>query len=277
MENGRRAFLARSFVAGLAFLPLLGCGASTEAASTPTRHERVAVIGASASAGFGLEAEADREVTLAEVLKACAPDALGEVLDASDLSLFLKPKERLARKIDEVVEFAPDLVVGVDAMFWFAYGPIADGERVERLREGLGMLDDLLARTGATLLLGDVPDVRDASPFMMPPGYRPSDAALAQLQQELHAYCDAHEDVVLVPLAEFTERVRRGESVTLFGTTVPPRPITAWQQNDRLHPTLEGTVAIALIALQQLERTAPLRDAVRSDPVAIAAELRAAR
>ena len=89
----------------------------------PSLFERVAVIGASASAGFGLE------VRLGGVVEAALGERVVEVLDAGDSFFFTSPVSRGQAAVDKALAFEPTLVPAPDFPFWFAYGARPDGAR----------------------------------------------------------------------------------------------------------------------------------------------------
>jgi hypothetical protein len=251
-----------------------GGGSGEAQAAAPRVFASAAVVGASASGGFGLVGEADREVKLADLLAAAAPGTFTALHDTSSVMFFMAPERRLDEALAQIEPLAPEIVVGVDALFWFAYGPRADGERVAFLQRGMATFEAFLDRTGAELLIGDFPDVRDASRMFMPDAYEPSDATLATLQAEVAAWAQRRDDVELVSLSTFVESMRSGTPVHMFGATFDTSDRARWMQNDGLHPTLEGTAALALMVLDVLGRSNTLAGLV-TDPAEVARRVRA--
>ncbi|QDU86338.1 hypothetical protein Pla163_34890 [Planctomycetes bacterium Pla163] len=238
------------------------------------RYERLATVGASASGGFGLRSEVGRDVALADLIRAAAPDSFGEVRDLADAMFFLMPDQNLDEALAELRDYEPDVIVGADLLFWFGYGGKSMELRLPHVRQALARLDTLLEESDAILLLGDFPDVRDATPLMMPKRYEPDDETLAALNAEVRGWIEARPRAHLVPLAAFLDDLKAGRSIELRGETVDTSDATVWLQGDRLHPTLAGTAALALMTLQTLERTAPLEGTVRWDPIAVADRVR---
>ena len=225
------------------------------------RIERVAVIGASASAGFGLGKEAEGDVGLADVLTTAAPDLFGEMLDLTDEFFFQNPDGNLEEALADLRAFDPDVIVGVDVQFWFGYGAKSMHLRVTHLEQCLAALEEAAEELDARVLVGDFPDVRDASFFFMPPRYEPDDATLAELNATVRAWCDARERFDLVPMGAFLDRLKAGEPIELRGRSFDTSGRGVWLQQDRLHPTLFGTAALGLLALDVLERPARRRAA----------------
>ena len=245
----------------------------------PFRIDRVAVVGASASAGFGLGKEVDGGASLADLLERAAPEAFGEVLDLADPFFFQNPDRSLERALVSVRTFAPDLIVGVDVQFWFGYGAKSMDLRVRHLRQCLTALEGVAEELDARVLVGDFPDVRDASFLFMPPDYEPDDATLAELNAVVRAWCEEHARFDLVPMGGFVDHLQAGEPIELRGRSFDTSDQAVWLQQDRLHPTLFGTAALALLALDVLERESGLVGPnatleVEWEPAAVADALR---
>lgn len=234
------------------------------------QFERIAVVGASASAGFGLKREVGRDTALADLLVAAAPEVFDDVLDLGDAFFFVDPDGNLATALEKLRVFRPEVVVGSDVQFWFGYGAKPMSERVPHLLECLTTLESFAVEMDAIVLVGDFPDVRDASFLMMPPHYEPDDATLAELNATVHAWCDEHERFVLVPMAGFVDQIKAGEPIELRGGSFDTEDSGTWLQRDGLHPTLFGTAALALLSLEALARVEPFEGAVTWNPHAVA-------
>ena len=128
-------------------------GAFAQDASVPgdqSRQEnpirRVAIIGASATAGFGVvveqaEPESDEFAkTMMDMqdLYMAADDPTDLVyLDLSSHMFFRRPVTYGTSTVDRVLSWEPDLVLGVDYLFWFVYGTMPEESRLEFLEKGL--------------------------------------------------------------------------------------------------------------------------------------------
>lgn len=222
------------------------------------RIERAAVIGASASAGFGLAKEVAGGADITDLFLAAAPDLFGELRDLSDEFFFQNPGGYLDDAVETLRSYDPDLIIGVDVQFWFGYGQKSMDLRVTHLEQCLAALKELADDVEAQVLIGDFPDVRDASFIFMPPIYEPDDATLAELNETVRAWCEAQERFDLVPMGAFVDRLKAGEPIELRGRSFDTSDQDVWLQQDRLHPTLFGTAALALLALDVLERSADL-------------------
>ena len=123
-----------------------------DVAATARKSVRVAVIGASASAGFGCvyrEQRADGDYAasfrLIDMVKLACPEMQLVTTDVSSGFFFLKPVANGAQAAKRAQEFKPDCVVALDFLFWYLYGDdSADGtalkaedDRLAKLERGL--------------------------------------------------------------------------------------------------------------------------------------------
>lgn len=207
----------------------------------------VAVIGASASAGFGLEARPLTEhPDLGHFLSAAiqVPDA--ELTNHSSDLFFLSPVESAERQLSAG---EGELWVALDFLFWFAYGPHTDAERVELFERGL----ELLELIEEPLLVGDLPHMVNADQSMLAPLWIPKREILDQLNQRLLAWAAESPTRLVVPLAKWAERQREpGLDLALRGLEWSAADKGRLLQADGLHPSREGTAALALLALDRL-------------------------
>lgn len=216
---------------------------------------RVAVLGASVSAGFNLVTEFDAAIDLGDVLACVLPEGTPPVVTAASTGLFLDPLGRGSALVEELVQADPSLVVAVDFPFWFGYGhlPGGDAARLERLEAGL----DLLGRLRCPLVVGDFPDVSRAlegqGPFgpMIHASQVPDEATRAALNQRLTAWAEERGDVVVLPLGEGLDAFAEGHTIEVRGNRFGAPPLSRWLQPDLLHPTVEGTIAVAVQALDR--------------------------
>jgi hypothetical protein len=218
----------------------------------PHPLQRVCVLGASMTHGL------DFDTGLAEVLEATLVREHDPVLSDANLLFFMDPvgsaEDQLvfARKNDAT------LIVGVDFLFWFAYGSRNakderirdDSERFARLDQGLA----LLAEIDVPLVLGDFPDMSDSIGRQLHRMQVPEPETLKRLNARLAAWAKEREQVILIPLASAIDRLRAGEQVTLGRQTWPAGSADLLLSDDRLHPTIEGTIAIANAVVDALVR-----------------------
>jgi hypothetical protein len=265
--------------------PLAGRLAAQEAAR-PALLERVVVLGASGSAGFGVAG------SMADALRATFVDEPGAVRDESSSLFFLDPLANGANSVERARAADPTLVVAADFLFWFAYGlvnaegkPLAsDEERPALFEKGLALLADF----GCPVVVGDLPDCSRAIGTMLLEAQVPAPATLAALNARLAEWAKGRPKVVVLPLAESVERLFAAASANsetepaeleLGGWTYPAREAAALLfQPDELHPTLDGLALIAHHAARGLlERGLVEPEAVRLERDAVLERLRQRR
>ena len=228
--------------------------------------ERVAVIGASLSAGFELEAEAGGALDLAGVLECALTAPHAPVASAADIFFFLQPGETGARLARKAAETNPTLVVALDFLFWFA-AAAADAERPARLEAGLRLLEGF----ACPVIVGDLPDMSEAVGRVLSPRQVPAPAVLAELNGRIRAWARGRAAVV-VPLSEMIAKMRAGEEVRAGSRVYSGAEARKLLQGDRLHPTVEGLACAAVAALEAFSGAG--RGAYLDDPKVVAAKAR---
>lgn len=246
-------------------LGLFGCASVTgtvppEPAPAPAPPLRVAVIGASLSGGFGLRGELEADFDLARTLELALGQPAGEVRSLAN-NLFFQDAEGLGPgQVARARELEPTLVVGLDFLFWYAYGYRQGCEaRRASFEQGLALLEEL----DCPLLVGDL---LDATPALAGgtafrggrPVIRraqiPSAECLAQLNGRLREWAGAREDVHVFPLANFYAEAHAAGDFSLRGNGYDAGRKRSLMQDDLLHSTYRGTAAIGLSALDLLVR-----------------------
>lgn len=242
---------------------------------------KITVLGASLSKGMALGKEAARmggaalvagfpehrksSIGLGELV---AKVAKAKVTDHSDLYLFSQPRVRAAQQVQAAVAEQPELVIAIDLVFWFGYWPDTqalgkadsgnellqgygkvDAEiekairSLEKQEAGFALVDELLAKTKATIVLADYPDMFGANPMMLSPRHIPLRRTLDELDRRLHEFVAKRPRVVLFGLADYVKRAKLGK-VELPGGG--GRMVTSESaiQADNLHPTRLGTALV---------------------------------
>jgi hypothetical protein len=230
------------------------------------RIQRIGVIGASLSAGFG------DGVALHRMLDAAllAPHA---IVDASSSGLFLDTMTIAEIEIGVMRLRGVRVVVAVDFLFWFAYGDKPEAARDADLERGLQMLDQL----EVPMLVGDLPDVHGASPKMISPRQIPDRARLDAFNARIAAWAKARPRVHLLPMAAWTDALKDGVPASIENVTIGPGdPLLQW---DGLHPTARGQAVLVLLVLERLRAWLPGLEAgdVAADPAAVLARFRSAQ
>jgi len=216
--------------------------------------ERVAVIGASVSAGYGLGLDAHKKpLNLTRVIESGLLAEHASVIDASSELTFLDPRRSTKSALKALEAGDPTLVVALDYLFWFGYGAAWGGEdkRLAALELGLQSLEGLQC----PILLGDFPDMRSALKAkkpILPAVAVPEPATLEKLNERLATWAKEHPNVILVPLSKLMGALLAGEQMRVGPNLWEKGSISALLQPDGLHPTLEGTTGIWLFAVEHL-------------------------
>lgn len=236
------------------------------AAPDPARVlDRVVAIGASATAGFGVVA-ADRSRPELGSFPVPLAAAIGGAFEPSPAAVdlgsgffFLEPSTVGGRAVAKAIEAKPTCVVAVDFLFWFLYGGddgnggrlASEAARLDKLELGLALLDRI--PTEIPLVLGDLPDMREAVGKILSPSQVPAPETLAKANERVLAWIAKRPNAFRFRLADTTSRLARGEPVLVAGVKVEPRPNAALLQPDRLHPSFRGTVTLGLQVAETLE------------------------
>jgi hypothetical protein len=240
----------------------LPASTSTTSAGSVAGLARIAVLGASVSDGFGLDDEIGARTVFADVVDASLKTAHESVYNKASAFFFSDPAGTARDAVEAAKKKDPTLVVGIDYLFWFGYGRVpAESDRLARFEKGLASLESFTC----PVLVGDLPDMSPAlegeSPLTHRPMLRreqvPTPESLKKLNERLAAWSTEHANVVVVPLAEMLARVRAHDEIALRGNVWPKDAAPRLLQKDLLHPTLEGAIAVWLVAGDCLVRARP--------------------
>ncbi len=209
--------------------------------------ERVVVIGASMSAGFALDVEVGRAVSLSDVLDRMLIAPHAPVANFSNLYFFMQPGTIGSEMAAKAAAARPTLVTALDFLFWYGYGFVRDEEeRLGRLEEGLRTLEAFQCR----VIVGDLPDMSESIGKMLAAGQVPSPPMRARLNRRI-AQWTQERGATVVPLSEIVEKLRSGGEIRAGTRTYAGADSQALLQGDRLHPTLEGLACVAILALDR--------------------------
>ncbi|MDZ4772575.1 MAG: hypothetical protein SGI72_05515 [Planctomycetota bacterium] len=222
-----------------------------------TATNRIAVVGASLSAGFRLDGNTDpfavSKIDLAKIVEASLTAKHEELSNQASAAFFMDPQGSAQRGFEAIAEYKPTLVVALDYLFWFGYGIKKEEQRVPAVERALAAL----SKIECPILLGDLPDMALASRTpdpvfgrpMLQKAMLPSVETLVLLNAKITEFAKAHPNVVVVPLAELTAKLQSDAEISLRGNTYPKGSIDMLMQGDRLHTTLEGTCAVWVVAV----------------------------
>jgi hypothetical protein len=239
---------------------------------------RITTIGASATAGFGVNYwrfEGERKVrdstNLAKILRAATNDRV-VVSNLGTGQFFMNPEGLGTMLVERVLRKPPDLVVAIDFLFWFTYGTVGPGarpmrthdERLAMLEHGLALLDRLVA-DGVPLVVGDIPDMSKAGGGILLQSQVPDEETRLAANRRIAAWRADRPDVRFVSLDRLHHLLQGAEPIEIAGTRVPDSDRPFLLQRDRLHPTVGGLAIIAADLLTTLAEDALTGVVIRDD------------
>lgn len=246
----------------LALLPLL-CGALSAQSPAPLDppdppRAPIAVLGASMSGGFDLVRTYRAQIDLSHIVRASLLGADVEVTSFANVFLFTDPVTLGAQQASKAREMAPGLVLALDFPFWFGYGGGMDEEgRLALLERGLALLEGF----DVPVVVGDFPDMRAATQVasaygfpMLRAGQVPTPQGLERLNARLREWAGAKPSRVLIGLDAFHRALARGERIEVRGNAWQGEDLPRLLLEDQLHPSVEGNIALVLVALDALVR-----------------------
>lgn len=253
-----RRHLLQSFLLALTLLApaIPGQQAQTQTAAKSVAAQdpiyfRLAVIGASGSAGFNTQYEVEEDVPLAEFLSHGLRLPHEEPLNFSSSFFFLNPKPSGESQVKSAKAVRPTAVVALDFLFWYAYGTKKNPQqRFEDLEEGMSLLGSFRCPVFVTTL----PDMTPAIGTMLSRSQVPKPENLAKLNQRLLEWVDDFDHVHLVPMTQFLDDLRAGKAVATKHFAWPKNSESRLLQRDHLHPTVEGMGALSLLVLEALDQ-----------------------
>ena len=238
-----------------------GSGADSARTTPEETIRRVAIVGASVSAGFGVVVEVRQEeepghakgmIAMKDVLMAADGEAEVTYLDLSSHLFFSRPREFARSAVERTLAWKPDLVLAVDFLFWFAYGYRAEDSRLDSLRTGLALLDELAA-TGVPMVIGELPDLEGIRSFVITEGQIPDGTTIREANRIINAWASERGNVGVVPIAGLSESLRQSGELVVgdyeWNRQGTKRDLIA---ADQLHPTFDGLVCL----VQAMEVTA---------------------
>ena len=239
------------------------------AASTPEKSEaktgleRVVVVGASLSDGVGLaeKTEVGARTTLADVVDAAVLVEHKAPASLASSWMFMNTTADGIQQIAGARDKNPTLLVAIDFLFWYGYGTRAETSRLGFLEKGLKELDTF----ACPVVVGDFPDMTQAlegrstitgGPLIVRDQI-PQPETLKLLNERLAAWAAERPNVVVVPIAELTAKLRANEEISVRGNKWTAGSFGTLYQADRLHPTLRGAIAVWIHAADKLVTAHP--------------------
>jgi hypothetical protein len=250
-------FLAASLLPLALAFPQVSAASTIPAVEPIPILQRIVVLGASVSDGYGLDANVGAKTGLTDIVDSTILVPHGPVQAMASLLFFTSPTSIGEKLVAKAKASDPTLVLAIDYLFWFGYGLLpSDEARLALLEKGLASLEVLTC----PLMIADLPDMSEASrpappggfPPLLVPEQVPSKEALAKLNSRIREWAAARENTVVVPLADLLARFQAGSEVEIHGNRWVSDARNPLIGKDRLHPTLEGAVALWLAGLDAL-------------------------
>lgn len=248
--------------AALALFALAGLSASFQSPTTSPKEaassarvpalQKIAVIGASLSAGFHLDGSMEMfkpsKIQLAHVIEASLVGEHQPIDNRATQAFFIDPARKSTVALGHLAQSKPSAIVAIDYLFWFGYGEVPEDARIGRLSQALLALEPFTC----PILLGDLPDMSAATRVQQPmlqATMVPKPETLVALNARIAEWAKDKKNVVIVPLADITTRLASDQEIVVHGNKWPKGSIARLMQADRLHPTLEGTCAVWVVAV----------------------------
>lgn len=224
---------------------------------SPAPLARPAILGASASAGFGCEIDdpspggkaylADMEA----VYQAIVPGWHSDPVFLADASFYTRSRQSVVEQMDAALARNPSVIIAIDYLFWPTYAArdtamtpdAVERDRHDALEQALAQLD----RFSGPVIIGDLPDMRSAVGHMLSERNIPPAGQLEAFNRRIAAW--AHErrqrtPVVVLPVSAMARAVESGQPLPTSFETFTGETAATLLQPDRLHPTTTGLVVM---------------------------------
>ena len=272
MRHALRTLAFALIVATPSFAQIAPAPAAPAAASTaPAKALRVAVIGASASAGFGCVMREKRETgdyalgfRLIDMIRLACPELEIVSTDMSSGFFFLSPIRNGATAAARAADFKPDCVIALDFLFWYCYGDDSpkggrledESERLAKLELGLKELE----KFEVPVLVGDLPDMSPAVGKMLSPSQMPAKETLAKANARFAEWAKSRANVRVLPLADMQRQLMEERALDIRGVRLESTKQAPLLQRDELHPAPHGMAGLACAV------AAEMKDALAAAP-----------
>jgi len=246
---------------------------------------RPAILGASASAGFGCEVTADDGrpylADMEAVYQAMVRGWHDDPIFLADAGFYSRARQVPVEQMNAALARAPSLIVAVDYLFWPVYSSrpadlsadAIERDRLDALEQALAQLD----RFHGPVIVGDIPDMRTASGRMLSLRNIPPPSQLEAFNRRIREWAarrPAAAPAVVIPAFDLGRAIESGAPLpTSFGAA-PADDVTVYVQEDRLHPTTTGLIILLREGLAGLAARGIIdADSFRTDLADIAARL----
>ena len=228
---------------------------------------KIHLIGASVTAGFcahePLGGPQSHHYPLRHYLDAALITEHEPVQSSAQTGLFLSVDFITSKEIEAAIAAAPDVTVGIDFLFWFCYGRMAEDQRLPKLEAGLALLDKLKS----PLIVGDIPDASAAAGGMLAHEQVPELETINAANKRIKEWAVKKPAVTVLPMAAFMAAATADEEIKAGPVVFPAGKSRALLQKDMLHASRHGCAALALVILDTMvQRKLLPRECVKWDP-----------
>ena len=235
-------------------LPDGGTPVSVKAAPAPAYLSKIAIVGANISADFGLRDPKQPKSSPTRGWTMLVDGSImcdHETLTLASGFLFANPAESLSKQLDKAKSAKATTIIGLDALFWFAYGQRPEAERMAFFERGLTLLDTVQV----PLVVGDIPALKEG-PMLMATMI-PSPETIEALNTRLAAWSKPKTSLALVPLRKAAEAMQAGTEIQAWGHRFPTKGGPPVLQPDQLHTTFHGSLALWCLTLDSWRTIVP--------------------
>ena len=136
------------------------------------------------------------------------------------LKIFRNPEKNGSEYIQKIIEHKPTLVVGIDFLFWFAYGGTGLAENIpEKRMKDFEYGLELLSKIKTPMILGDLPDMQKAVGIMLSAHQVPTPSTLKKLNTRLREWASNRSNVMIVNVNHLFSAAMNDEEIAVLNTT----------------------------------------------------------
>ena len=253
-------YMLKKLINSLILLVFIASFTSCTKATTPSILGRVAVTGASVTAGHGVKTLPIKgdfgayTINMKHILEGMINVPHDDVEYFGDLLFFTNPRAYAKDFVEQINNHKPTLLVAVDFLFWFGHGstPI-DRDPAKYRMEKMNFALDLLDQVDCQIVVGNLPNVRAAIGKLLTERQVPTPEILAQLNERIGQWGDERQNVIVIDAFQLWDSAMNGNEISMMGATWPIGSQSRLLQEDMLHTTLEGTIAASLLVAQELD------------------------
>ncbi len=242
-------------------------------APAPALFQRIALLGASLTAGFDLSepfgGPKSQDFRFSRFVEAAVPGAHERFATNANALIFVQPVNMMDKQITATLATKPSLVLGLDALFWFCYGHApTEAQRLTRFESGLKLME----RIDAPLIVGDIPDGSKAVGGILEKGQMPQQATIAKCNARLASWAQGRKNVTVFPISKLMAAINANDEFKYGGVVWEKGKTLALLRDDSLHPSTHGLALLAVTVLNGAATSAnpPLpAESVNHDPNAV--------